>query len=364
MQTRRVSTRWCCGAAMSFTAALAGCVAAQRADEPQVSTIVAAQPEFSLNDFAWGQFEAINRQALPSKAGHPDPTRATLDSYNCNSPVVWETWAEVQEAFPLDRVQRDWDALSRCADKAAFQSTESECAASHIECFMKGSNQDADSKPDFEIRLNRIAYEYIGTAGLHHRENLSAIFANTKPNSPSMAIDFPDGAQIVKANWGSFPNRDAKSFHWRTSGGDSRVLLLCGLHVVTKHGDRWVWTSFVHNSFEQTGVSRPNPVVGSKWSNYKLLGTQVAYVDSTARPTELWNERIERKPSSCMTCHAYACITATGAEEKFPRPHAFIPGVPRIDHFWFLDANGTPVTPRFVQTDFVFTVTTASRPRP
>ena len=45
------------------------------------------------DELAWQLFLALCRQALPGKAGEPDPTKPSIKEYDPDRPVVWETWA-------------------------------------------------------------------------------------------------------------------------------------------------------------------------------------------------------------------------------------------------------------------------------
>jgi hypothetical protein len=56
---------------------------------PEDAALAVANPD----EFAWQLFLALCRQALPGRAGEPDPAKPRLTDYDPDRPVVWETWA-------------------------------------------------------------------------------------------------------------------------------------------------------------------------------------------------------------------------------------------------------------------------------
>jgi hypothetical protein len=160
---------------------------------------------------------------------------------------------------------------------------------------------------------------------------------------------------------------------------ETQVLGLAALHIITKDLPNWFWTDFSHVDQEAQATQSGRPFVdpttrgpnaahgsngvraetmGSKWSNYRLSGTQIDFVDRTGNPTRLANELIEpigSGPSSCMTCHAKATvggITRTtpplGVKAILP---TFTDGVPVPSAY--RDAQGRL---QFVQTDFLWSM--------
>ena len=88
---------------------------------------------------------------------------------------------------------------------------------------------------------------------------------------------------------------------------------------------------------------------GSKWANYRLKGSQVAFTDARGQPTLLGNAVLEGKDnvpkSSCITCHAMAGIDSTGQGKFFSSPV----GTPASGEF------GTSGG-RLVQTGFLYSM--------
>src|SRR5581483_12402227 len=69
-------------------------------------------------------------------------------------------------------------------------------------------------------------------------------------------------------------------------------------------------------------------------NNYRLVGTQLGFVDADNKPTLLGNSVIEGEgvgmppnSSSCITCHAYSELSAKGEEIDFLKLGIDDPGV-------------------------------------
>ena len=113
--------------------------------------------------------------------------------------------------------------------------------------------------------------------------------------------------------------------------GDSRHFT-----SITKDLPKWFWADFGHIDCEKpegacvgAGLAASTPLVdsttvasqgvrreplNSKWSFYRLRGTQIGFASADAVPTVLSNPVIEAtfQRSSCITCHAYATVGLPG----------------------------------------------------
>ncbi len=162
------------------------------------------------------------------------------------------------------------------------------------------------------------------------------------------------------------------------SNGSKETWGLIALHIITKDLPNWFWSTFEHIDNKTSGptwsvksvdrVACPTPphdcdlaptgfgLEGTKWANYRLRGSQIDFINSIGAPTTLSNSQLEAvQNSSCMTCHAMATIDAQGASLGFQ----FIKGSPQPS--WFQDSAGRRI---YMQQDFVFSLTRASRANP
>ncbi|MBY3173132.1 MULTISPECIES: hypothetical protein [Rhizobium] len=203
-----------------------------------------------------------------------------------------------------------------------------------------------------ETRMNRITYDTIRDKGLYSLEGLDRAYAAADAAGASMIVDFDQGAKEIKARWvridqpnecnpdGTDLEAAKQRYHWRTLTAtdatgqpDVQTWGLVSLHIITKDLPNWFWVDFGHIDCVDVppGVGQPvapvdtttrgpnapsgengvrNETRGTKWENYLMHGTQVAFVDPAGRETILSNPVIEQpnQNSSCMTCHARASI--------------------------------------------------------
>lgn len=217
-------------------------------------------------------------------------------------------------------------------------------------------------------------------------------------------MTFDAAAKSVKALWVPIVAGAKDRYHWRTvrlsdgvGGEKEEIWGLVALHIITRDLPNWFWADFAHKDFLEgcknargclprdsttrdsdapSGRARSgkdgerNETVGSKWSNYRLRGTQVDYVDSVGRETVLSNPMLEANEpsSSCITCHARAAIapnsltlgergatiaSITGSGTGAHRPKSDFSDIGPPDTSIFLAGTATL---QYLQTDFLFSI--------
>lgn len=169
-------------------------------------------------------------------------------------------------------------------------------------------------------------------------------------------------------------------FYTETIGGTCYALV--GIHISSKLLPNWLWATFepqssitnpnrcnanLYVSCNDPWGSNPATSTGANTNqtpsltalmteaglpkaflNYRLVGTQTAYLDSSNTPVQMGNSFVEFNAgvapheASCMTCHSYATLNTTSLNENQQGPHPPYPpaaGAPKIP------AIGTPVPP-------------------
>lgn len=206
---------------------------------------------------------------------------------------------------------------------------------------------------DQEVRMNESTYNTVRSKVLYSVEGLEAAAQKAKASGATSLVTFEPASKEVKAVWRPLPDCQAEQpcmqkdrYHWRvvTNPGNNKkeVWGLVALHIITKDLPNWFWSDFGHIDCETaqsacdshtstgesplrdatTGTSVPggigpsgkngkrNETLGSKWENYRLRGTQIAFISAEGRPTILSNPVIEDgfQKSSCIACHARATV--------------------------------------------------------
>ncbi|KSV80394.1 hypothetical protein N183_17535 [Sinorhizobium sp. Sb3] len=203
-----------------------------------------------------------------------------------------------------------------------------------------------------ETRMNRITYDTIRDKGLYSLEGLDRAYAAAEAAGNPMIVDFEQAAKEVKARWvridqanecnpdGADLGAAKQRYHWRTLTGtdaagqpEVQTWGLVSLHIITKDLPNWFWVDFGHIDCVDVPPGFGDPVApadtttrgpkatsgengirnetrGTKWENYVMHGTQVAFTDAVGKQTILSNPVIEKQNqnSSCITCHARAAI--------------------------------------------------------
>ena len=379
--------------------------------EPGGDAAAAALAQNNPDEFAWQLFQYMNLQAAGGQAGAAAPG-ATMSNYDEDRPVVWETWAlasgvgasqEGSEVFKPDGSDPgDWGRLPRGTVQPKAFSVELKLAAARVP---EAANAPPRTVPVLrgvsvapnifigpgtgpqgeEVRINRAAFEFIQTNGLYNVEGLLAKYEEASRTGNRDLIQFPPATKEIKAYWLPTANPAAISadekarYHWRKVG--KNYYKLAALHIITKDIKEWFWADFAQEDFERRGVgdtqdwalpSRnsttrgPNApakgskegerkeLTGSKWSHYRLRGSQIAFLDAAGLPTVIGNVLLEGRnanKSSCMTCHFAASVGPQLPDGSLSGlPFRFVTGEPDRT------ALGTGTDIRFLQTDFVFSI--------
>ncbi|WP_299980682.1 hypothetical protein [uncultured Pseudoteredinibacter sp.] len=275
--------------------------------------------------FAWQLFIELNLPAAPNKRGVADSSKKLGDEGN----VVWETWALADDVFT-----RDGCKPSRWDDLKLRYSTKSERMRSPVskaDLIFSQLNEDDfqvnfdPNEPFSETRMNQAAFDFIRNEGLYNIEGQEAFHTSGR------FIDLPEEAREIKSAWRVLTKEEIKSgrYHMNKAGGETYGLI--ALHIITKDIPQWFWSTFEHvdnpdidirdtendlrwfdrhtNGGEKSRL--PKEVIGTKWENYRLKGTQLDFVTLDGRPTIVANAIIERGfmgSSSCVSCHAHATI--------------------------------------------------------
>ena len=243
-----------------------------------------------FNDFSWRVFIALNWPALEGKRGQPDRQKP-LGS-QC-SDVVWGSWKSADDLFPPDAATQPpsgWDDpetfihapwVDGADGKAQLRYQKLNVPVINRKVLRHlNLNQTTLNQPNFkgrpfgpliaqngtyvryEIRLNKIAFDFIRNMKYYLKENL--------PNGPQIPpspdpysryarlVPFPTGSIIIKAAWKELtPGEDRSCFYHLSAqildwNKDSTPFLrevpfgLVGLHIAFKTASRpsWLWSTF------------------------------------------------------------------------------------------------------------------------
>lgn len=273
------------------------CVVPKDAAGP-VANLNAQHRAFGL--FSWQSFLAMN---WPAGARRGEP--AAEKRIGAPGARVWETWKEVSEVYlPGGRRPAPWDdaAGARAAVKKLFrrsQRVEDRLAASVEPTGADGTlpvtlTDRKGRLVRFEIRMNRSAFEYV----VAHRLYDSRVQARAE------AVDFPEGAAILKAAWrelepGEEPRylaRRAQVCDEESGGCVLRTVGLVGFHLMVKTAaaPQWVWSTFEHVD----NVAGPQP------SFYDPACRECAALENRQTPAGIPNQvtRVQPIPAQDPVC--------------------------------------------------------------
>lgn len=208
--------------------------------------------------FSWQQFIALNWPAAAGKRGEP----AAAQPIGAPGPRVWETWKETYEIYQPDGSKpSDWNAppalpaacggtgklLTRTAkvSDVVDQTLQALPATGKFPASLKDQN---GRLVRYEIRLNKVAFDYIVQNNLYNGEQ----------QTQAGSIEFPNGSQLVKAAWREMDGDDAKYFFatdacvCEDTGVDPpancqvKRMGLAGFHLMTKTvaAPQWIWSTF------------------------------------------------------------------------------------------------------------------------
>lgn len=348
------------------------------------------------DEYAWRLFIALNWAA--------DPRARAADRrapFGAARPSVWETWQNAGDVYlPDGNDPGPWtsgDVWAQAPSQHRFEtfSLKDLPNARHIVDGRMAPLTDAiaDASRLTEIRMNRVAFDYIRARELYNVEGqLRAV-------GDGRGVSFPNGAVEVKAKWRPIRAEERERYHTielRLSNGSMKLYGLCGLHIVSKDLPQWFWATFEHvdnatlkdgdgwrlpsrDQFacrgEAADCGRAPTGIGLEdtvWRYYRLRGTLTSFVDAADRPLKLANSELEaglQESSSCMTCHSRSSIGRLAGEAvrlpifdvavSDPIERRGFVGTPRAE--WFLGTErGAPV---FQPLDFVWSLSKAQSKR-
>jgi hypothetical protein len=368
---------------------------------PWVESHDARQAAINSDEYAWRLFVALNWPA-DTPARKADPS-ARLGA---DQPVVWEVWQNAADVYLDDgRDPGPWvtsQPVSAAASESRFEtfSLKDIPNARHIVAgrMVPLTDPAASARRLTELRMNRVAFDYIRAHELYNLDGQLQMVAAARP------VSFPAASTEIKANWRPIRSDERARYHTlevRFDDGTKRLYGLTALHIVSKDSPQWFWATFEHvdnptrpdadgwqlpssDHFSCRGEAadcnrapRGIGLEGTVWQYYRLRGTLTRFVDAANRPLLLANSELEagmQKSSSCITCHARSSLALVGgAPTRLPifdtavkdgdppvtnERRGYI-GLPRAE--WFEEA-GNGGKPQFSQLDFVWSLSKA-RPR-
>jgi hypothetical protein len=287
------------GPGQSRAAALAGDGPTLPKPPEKLSWDVLPEPDFHeqgsgdgnrpfFNDYSWRTFIALNWPAT-GKRGEADATRKFGDT---SVQTVWESWKSVAELFPADAAKNPpapWEDFAerlwvRVPEKfrpnklMALKAGKTKLLARISK--LEDVNQAGFNVFEFplvaqnktyiryEIRLNRIAYDFVRANKFYLRATLDQL----PPDKPA---EFPDQSINVKGAWMELPDDEnirrrfyhvrARVLDWDKKGQpilSDRTVGLIGFHIVHKTPKRknWIWSTFEHLD----NTDGPTPSLSSK----------------------------------------------------------------------------------------------------
>jgi|GEM_PF-704709 len=319
----------------------------------------------SSDEFAWILFERMNQQVPGDPHGR----------------VLWETWALADQVFSDPNNPPTW--LGPAAPMRSTSDFDTEPLQQRI-LRLQRLKASPELRPQFsephalnganETRLNQDAFDFVVGNDLYNVEGQEKFFEQGVP------IEFPIDAKETKAQWRRIQVSDAGRYHTATTknpDGSTQLWGLTSLHITTKDLPNWFWCTFEHKDNpgreavipDRDSHGLPANLIGTKWENYVLRGSQIDFVTSIGQTTLLASSQIEsgfQDSSSCITCHARATIGEKSL--GFSSPASRLPvfegpkgsvGVPKPE--WYVDLATSPPTRRFTQMDFVWSLFRAKR---
>ena len=388
---------------------------------PWLETHNPAQAATNPDEYAWRLFIALNWPANTTTR-EADPAATP----GADKPVVWETWQNATDVYlddgqdpgpwntrragttarprTSDRSLAPAPAAAPPANEARFEtfSLKDITNARHIVGgkMVPLATPTANAKRLTELRMNRVAFDYIRAHELYNLDGQLRMVAAGQP------VNFPPAATEIKASWRPIGDAERTRYHTlevRFADGTERLYGLTALHIVAKDSPQWFWATFEHvdnpTRPDADGWQLPSSdrfacrgdaadcnrapagigLEGTVWRNYRLRGTLTNFVDTANRPLLLANSELEagmQKSSSCITCHARSSLAlVAGAPTRLPIfatrvAAADLPatterrgytGLPLAE--WFEDAGHTG-QPLFKQLDFVWSLSKARPRRP
>ena len=335
--------------------------------------------QHQVNRHAWQTFIALMWPALTDR-GQPDVGAL----FGKPGHRVWETWKEQVEVYPADgsvpppwqapetipaacRTQPDQPVRHLHRNEKVDDVLDAINQAAKADATLPGTLTDQQGKVvRYEIRMNRIAFDYIVQNQLYNGNRQAEV----------NQIQFPDGAMLIKAAWRELtPATSARTRrHFMTRRAcicegeacHTADVALVGFHIMhkTPTARQWIWSTFEHQanvrrshglaaSFHQprcrgdhcvpnsqTPIGTPNQVTqvlsmprnlrnlnnrmhrwlkkaGSVLHRYRLMSAQWPLPQSGSEKPTVFHaqprfaanttmETFTQASSSCMGCHAMA----------------------------------------------------------
>lgn len=234
--------------------------------------------QHGFDEFSWSSFVALNWPALAD--GTPDKSKVI--GADGDNPTVWESYKETYEIFLPDGAQPVWDnhQLPQACQGIAggptnkvmqmAQKVSDEVLDETGNPFNTGPVIDRQNGrfARFEIRVNRVAFDFIVNNKLFNKEGQAAFttfiqFPAGKVNSDGTNASPNEGAMIFKAAWkvideknGDIPGRfhTTKAYVFTPESESPPIKPSCqlvtmglvGFHIAHKtfKAPQWVWSTF------------------------------------------------------------------------------------------------------------------------
>ena len=208
--------------------------------------------------FSWQQFIALNWPASKLNRGQP----AADQPLNAGGPRVWETWKEAYETYKPDgskpvswNTQQAFPSVCQGAQKILFRTSKvSDVVDATLQALPATDKFPATLKDQnghfvrYEIRLNKVAFDYIVQNGWYNGQN----------QAKASHVNFPSGSQLVKAAWREVSDKEASHFETTDAcvcddaGVDTpthcqrKRMGLAGFHLMTKtdSAPQWIWSTY------------------------------------------------------------------------------------------------------------------------
>src|SRR6202012_3300982 len=91
-----------------------------------------------------------------------------------------------------------------------------------------------------ELRMNRVAFDYIRAHELYNLDGQLQMVAAARP------VSFPAASTEIKANWRPIRSDERARYHTlevRFDDGTERLYGLTALHIVSKDSPQWFWAT-------------------------------------------------------------------------------------------------------------------------
>ncbi len=344
----------------------------------------AAAAADASDEFAWHLFVALT---WPAADAHT--------ASGGDRPCLWERWENSADVYRDDGGDPGrWAAVGESGIAVAHRfETLSLATLPHARHIVAGRMEPLRdplerSRRLVEIRMNRIAFDYIRKTGLYNLDGQIAALAAGTP------VVFPLGSIEVKASWRPIAASERRRYHTlrvRLAHGETRLYGLNALNIAAKELPEWFWASFEHidNASRVGGEGWRQPsrdryaCAGAAadcnrapagigldrevWKYYRLRGTQTRYLDAAGVPERLGNSELEaglQETASCMTCHSRSALALDDGKVRrlevlddrgitASQRRGYV-GLPDPDWFRAVGADGR--TLNFQSLDFVWSL--------